>query len=1019
VLAPGTQTSVTGSPAATPEARPGTPGPHTGSDATRLAGASPGYTTPGISDAPTGETGALDDAATRMATGPVATDSGSGPLQPGQSFGDRYHIVRLLGLGGMGAVYQAWDEELGVLVALKVIRPEAAADPEAAQALQRRFKQELLLARQVTHKNVVRIHDLGEMHGIKYITMPYIEGHDLATVLNERGALPVPEVMRIARSMISGLAAAHAAGVVHRDLKPANIMLTAEGEALIMDFGIARSTGAPVGAVGGRLQAGNIVAGQTTLGAIVGTIQYMAPEQARAQQIDHRADIYAAGLIIYDMLGGRRRLTRAESAIAELTGRTLEAPPRLRTINPSIPEPLEQIVDRCLQPAVEKRYATTPDLIADLDRLDDEGELKPVERRLTPRVAGAAAAVVALLLATTWWFASTPGAPVERPPLSVLIADFQNGTGDSVFTGAIEQALSIAMEDASFVSAYPRARAKQAAERLRAGAALDEDTARLVARREALNVVLAGTIALSGGTYSLEARALDVARPDDDDGVVIARASTTAGSKADVLPAVANLAAQLRRRLGDTAASVSAPSETFTAASLDAMRAYVKGQDLQVAGQFEEALEAYQEAVRYDEGFGRAYAGMGVIYGNLKQDQKAEESYQQALKHLNRMTEREKYATLGSYYLLVARDYARAIDNYKQLVERFPADRGGHANLAYAYLNVRNMDGAVEQVREALSLEPGNMLQRMNYGMYSLYASDFDTAIEQSRMIPPESGLFPYAVFTEARAIAAAGDLVKAREVVAELAKAKDPGPALGSLATVDLALVEGRYGAVIDTLNTEAAAEQKSGNPGEAAARLVVLAEAQRALGRRADAVAAATRALALSRQDSIALPAGLLFVEAGERQKAEAVAAELENRLQAQSRSYASLIRGALEARAKRFPAAIDALRAGQQRHDSWFAHQLLGMTYFEAGDIPSALAEFDTCLKRRGEVSDVFFADSATLRYLPPIYYWLARAQESLGNPDARANYERYVSLRYRTDSDDPLLSDAQRRIRAARP
>ena len=164
-----------------------------------------------------------------------------GPLMPGQSFGERYHIVRLLGLGGMGAVYQAWDQELGVVVALKVIRPEAAADPEAAHALERRFKQELLLARQVTHKNVVRIHDLGELQGIKYITMPYIEGEELGTILKREGRLEVRRTIQIARSMISGLAAAHAAGVVHRDLKPANIMINTEGDALIMDFGIARS----------------------------------------------------------------------------------------------------------------------------------------------------------------------------------------------------------------------------------------------------------------------------------------------------------------------------------------------------------------------------------------------------------------------------------------------------------------------------------------------------------------------------------------------------------------------------------------------------------------------------------------------------------------------------------------------------------------------------------------------------------------------------------------------------------
>ena len=151
----------------------------------------------------------------------------------------------------MGAVYQAWDEVLGVVVALKTIRPEVAADPETARMLERRFKQELLLARRVTHKNIVRVHDMGDVGGIKYITMPFLEGEELSTILEREGKLAVPRVMKIARSVASGLVAAHAAGVVHRDLKPANIMIDAEGEGLVMDFGVAGSTDDRQGACGG------------------------------------------------------------------------------------------------------------------------------------------------------------------------------------------------------------------------------------------------------------------------------------------------------------------------------------------------------------------------------------------------------------------------------------------------------------------------------------------------------------------------------------------------------------------------------------------------------------------------------------------------------------------------------------------------------------------------------------------------------------------------------------------------
>jgi len=275
----------------------------------------------------------------------------------GQQLGFRYKIIKLLGAGGMGAVYQAWDEVLEVVVALKTIRPEVAADPETARMLERRFKQELLLARRVTHKNIVRVHDMGDVGGIKYITMPFLEGEELSAILEREGKLAVPRVMKIARSVASGLVAAHGAGVVHRDLKPANIMISADGEGLVMDFGVAGSTDAAKARTAGQGVAGGVVAArasagetmaavpapakstaeQTMSGAVVGTIAYMAPEQARAEPVDQRADIYTPGLILYDLLLGRARASRVETAFDELNARMAQAPLSPNTTDPSIP----------------------------------------------------------------------------------------------------------------------------------------------------------------------------------------------------------------------------------------------------------------------------------------------------------------------------------------------------------------------------------------------------------------------------------------------------------------------------------------------------------------------------------------------------------------------------------------------------------------------------------------------------------------------------------------------------------
>jgi serine/threonine protein kinase len=207
-------------------------------------------------------------------------------LSPGTSVGSRYEIVRLLGQGGMGAVYQAHDKELERQVAIKVIRADMAANPE----ILRRFKQELILARQITHKNVIRIYDLGQADGIKFITMEYIEGENLQSVLRRKKKIEPAEAANILAQVCRALEAAHHEGVIHRDLKPQNIMLDKNGRAYVMDFGIARSM---------------LGAGMTQTGALIGTPDYMSPEQAKGQSLDARSDLFSMGIIFYDMLSGQ------------------------------------------------------------------------------------------------------------------------------------------------------------------------------------------------------------------------------------------------------------------------------------------------------------------------------------------------------------------------------------------------------------------------------------------------------------------------------------------------------------------------------------------------------------------------------------------------------------------------------------------------------------------------------------------------------------------------------------------
>jgi tetratricopeptide (TPR) repeat protein len=430
-------------------------------------------------------------------------------------------------------------------------------------------------------------------------------------------------------------------------------------------------------------------------------------------------------------------------------------------------------------------------------------------------------------------------------------------------------------------------------------------------------------------------------------------------------------------------------------------------------------LKAFQEAVRLDPGLARAYAGMGVIYGALKQDAKVEESYKNALKHLDRMSEREKYRTMGGYCLLVTHNYEKAIENYETLVRQYPADDTGHANLAYAYLNVRNVARAVEEGRKAIEIYPKNTLQRTNYAMYSMYAGDFATAIAESRTVLGVNPSFEYALLTVANSQLGAGDLDGARTTWAKLAAVTPLGASMANLGGADLSMTLGRNREAAATLTDGIKVDEAAGNTGEAAAKYVALAEAYQGMGSRAAAVRAARQAVALRAHESILFPAALVLTESGDASDAEfatQLAAQLENMLQSQTSSYARLILGAVSVEQKRIRDALDAFRDGQKLHDSWFAHLMLGRVYLEAGRFAEAVAELEVCVKRKGEVTDVFFENISTSRYLPPVYYWLGRAQEGLGAASAaRASYEQFVRLRADGDPSDPLAVDAARRLK----
>jgi tetratricopeptide (TPR) repeat protein len=645
-----------------------------------------------------------------------------GPLTPGTSFGSRYRVIRLLGIGGMGAVYQAWDDELGEAVALKVIRPEATEDAEAARGLERRFKRELVLARQVTHKNVVRIHDLGEISGVKYLTMPYVQGTDLAAFLRKEGKVPLARAITIAKQIAAGLQAAHEAGVVHRDLKPANVMLDADDRAIIMDFGIARSIS---GAAGGA----------TVAGAVVGTLEYMAPEQAMAHPTDHRADIYAFGLILYDMLVGRRSSSRAESAVAALMERIQRPLPPVRSIDPTIPEPLDALVSRCVQPDPANRFQTTAELVAALDALDATGQAvgttpSGTQQRLptavtaplaasktvTPAVtswrtwfaAAAAVTLVAIAVVVAVWLRGGPTQPRSEasaaPATSLAIVPFRNATGDATLDwigASLASMMKEAVGDGSAIRAVPSERVFQILSDLRVSTEVepDEGTVRRLAEFSAAEHVLTGKYVRLGSRLRLEA----TLRTIKTAGLSELSAET---DQADLTRAVTQLSGAVRRHLAGTAvASGPAQSVAPSTRSVDALRAFTEGVELRRRAKHLDALKRFEQAVTADAGFALAYAKLGEAYASLGQDTDAERASREAVQRAEQLPPREKYEVLAAH-ARITNDHEKAIEAYASLAKLAPGDSLVLFDMANAYEATGDYDRAHRTLLDVLKLDP-------------------------------------------------------------------------------------------------------------------------------------------------------------------------------------------------------------------------------------------------------------------------------------------------------------------------
>src|SRR6266702_2306319 len=927
---------------------------------------------------------------------PSSDAAAKGQLKPGSVLAERYEILQLLGQGGMGAVYKARDKELDRIVALKLIRSEFAKNPE----ILRRFKQELILARQVTHKNVIRIYDLGQADGIKFITMDFVEGRDLRQLLVEKGKFPPEQAARIMLQICRALEAAHAEGVIHRDLKPHNIMLDSGGRAYVMDFGIARSAYLP---------------GMTQTGALIGTPEYMSPEQARGEKLTERSDLFSLGVIFYALLTGKSPYP-ADAPLGTLWKRLQEKPKPPVDVDPAIPKLLNDIVMKALEVEPEDRWARAREMAHQLEiwlgpSADSSTIFLPAPR-ITAYLKWASAALAILLVAAVIGFRlkGPPKPKVAHAPVSVLVADFTNHTGDPIFDDTLEPMFNFALEGASFVNAYDRGQARKLAQKLpQPTDKLEEQAARLVAVGQGLAAVVTGSLSRRGDGYKLSVEALDART-----GNSIATAEVSASNKDELLLAVPKLVAPIRKALGDTtpeSVQLTAAGGAFQAASLEAVHQYAIGSEQQFAGKMQDSLASFSKVAELDPNFARAYAGMAAAAANLDRQQDAEKYIKLAMEHVDRMTERERYRTRGLYYAR-AGNWGKCVEENSELVKLYPADNIGHNNLAVCYRSLHNTPKAIEELHRALEVLPHNRFARVNLATFLSYTGDFPASEREARTVLEASPSYEAAYVALANAQVGQGQLAEAIKTYRQLERVSDLGQSVAAPGLADIALYEGRLGDAAQLLQHGAAVALQAGRRDSAAADFALLGHTQLLRKQKAAALAALEKALANSKSVSARFLAARVYVAAGETSEARKLAVGLASESQLDPQVYAKLIEGEALLQEGAARQAIQLFTQANNQLDTWIGHFDLGRAYLKVDSFVEGDSEFDRCITRGGETLDLFDY-VPTYGYLPEVYYYQGRVREGLNSLGAANSYWKFVSIQDKGDGG-ALFEDAKKRL-----
>jgi serine/threonine protein kinase/tetratricopeptide (TPR) repeat protein len=628
-------------------------------------------------------------------------------LATGSTFAGRYQIVEELGMGGMGRVYKAFDTKIKEKVALKLIKPEIAFDHETME----RFSNELRLARKIRHKNVCGMFDIGEADGAHFLTMEYIHGEDLKSMIRMSTGLTTGTALSIAKQVCDGLAEAHGLGIVHRDLKPGNIMIDKGGNAKIMDFGIARSLKEK---------------GITGPSVMIGTPEYMSPEQAEGKEIDQRSDIYSLGIILYEMGTGRVPF-QGESALGIAMKHKGEAPKNPKELTPNIPDDLSRLILKCLEKDKARRYQTAAELGSDIEKIErgiptaervvpgpkpvtsKEITLKFTRKRLLFTVFALLAVVLAAFL--VWKvILKKPITVLPGQKRSIAIISFENQTGNSAYdylSKVIPNLLITKLEQSRSFEVTTWERLRDLLKQVGKGDTefIDSDLGFEVCQNEGVEHIVLGMLSMSGNTFVTDAKVLDVATKK-----LLGTASSRGDGPDSILKnQVDDLSRQIARGAGVSERKALAAGKRIgdlTTGSLEAYDFYLKGLEELDKWRLPQARQYFEKAVELDPDFAMALRELGG------------ESLEKAMALAKNATEKERLYIEASYALNREKNHQKAISFYRQIVNEYPKEKGAYESLG-AILEPRE---AVEMFQRALELDPksGTALNYLGYTLWGM-----------------------------------------------------------------------------------------------------------------------------------------------------------------------------------------------------------------------------------------------------------------------------------------------------------